>query len=124
MISLVLATWLVGASPLAGSVEAVTCALNAVRDATHQPYLKRHSPSSTLVWTSLTKHYSRGNDNTNGFNGGGGGGYGGGGYGGGGGGFGGGGGDRMNNLGAGLQTQQWGKSLHLSTTTGCTVLLT
>jgi hypothetical protein len=49
----------------------------------------------------------------NGYSGGGGGGYGGGGgsYGGSGGGFGGGG-DRMSNLGAGLKTQDWGKSTY------------
>lgn len=67
--------------------------------------------------------YDNGHSNGNGYGGGGGGyggrgggggygggGYGGGGYGGGGGGYGGGGGDRMSNLGQGLEQQNWGKS--------------
>ena len=54
----------------------------------------------------LTRISSDSNGYTNG------GGYGGGGGGYGGGGYGGGGGDRMSNLGAGLQKQNWGKTMN------------
>lgn len=71
---------------------------------------RRPLPASEHILSHQTLQANSWFSRSNGYSNGGGGGYGGGGYGGGGG-FGGGGGDRMSALGAGLQKQDWGKSL-------------